>query len=422
MRIAVIKLLLADRSVCRMELAFSGFNLAEYGVWVSVLIYAYERGGALETAAAAVAQLLPAGLLAPVLARAVDRRGAACTLRRGYWWQAGALATTAALLLSGAPGLLVYAAAIVAASAVTMTRPAQAALAPRLVHGSEQLTAINVLSGWVESAGVLLGPALAGLLIALNGPGAAVGFFALCVAASALVVGCLAGVDAERAPSVAAGAPPAAKADLFDARRENRGLDAVIALLAAQYFVIGALDVLLVVLALGDLELGPSGPGYLNAAFGAGGVIGSLVACSLIGRLRLAGPAITAAIGWAGVLIVLGTWPTAVGAFLLLTAAGTMRSVLDVSGRTMLLRAAPAAIRGRVFGLLEGAAMIGLALGSLLVPLLVAFGGVGTGLVIIGALLSAVAFLAAARLHRVDRLTAIHDSPPVPATIYALTS
>ena len=200
-----------------MELAFGGFNLAEYGVWVSVLVYAYERGGALETAAAAVAQLLPAGLLAPVLARAVDRRGAACTLRRGYWWQAAALATTAALLLSGAPGLLVYAAAIVAASAVTMTRPAQAALAPQLVQRSEQLTAINVLSGWVESAGVLLGPALAGLLIALSGPGTAVGFFALSVAASALLVGCLAGVDAQRAPSAAAGAPPAAKADLFKA-------------------------------------------------------------------------------------------------------------------------------------------------------------------------------------------------------------
>ena len=93
-----------------------------------------------------------------MLARAVDSQGAAFTLHRGYWWQAAALATTAALLLSAAPDLLVYAAAIVAASAVTMTRPAQAALAPQLVQRSEQLTAVNVLSGWVESAGVLAGP------------------------------------------------------------------------------------------------------------------------------------------------------------------------------------------------------------------------------------------------------------------------
>ena len=37
---------------------------------------------------------------------------------------------------------------------------------------------------------------------------------------------------------------------------------------------IGALDVLYVVLALGVLDLGGSGAGYLNAAFGAGGVLG----------------------------------------------------------------------------------------------------------------------------------------------------
>jgi MFS family permease len=77
--------------------------------------------------------------------------------------------------------------------------------------------------------------------------------------------------------------------------------------------------------------------------------------------------------------------------------------VFDVSGRTILLRASPAAARGRVFGMLEGVAMLGLALGSGLVPVLVALGGVGPALIAVGLLMGVLALAPAARLHRVDR-------------------
>jgi MFS family permease len=401
---AVIRRLLADRSVRGLELAFSGFNLAEYGVWVSVLVYAYGRGGTTVAAFVAVAQLLPAGLVAPVLAGIVDRRGAAATLRRGYWVQAGALAATSALLFAGASDLLVYAAAIVAACAVTVTRPAQAALVPELVSSSEQLTAINVLSGWVESVSVLAGPALAGALIMLDGPGAAVGCFAACVAGSALLIP---RARAGRRAAAPHGADAAPGGGPISAIRNERGLAGLIALLGAEYFVIGALDVLVVVLAISVLGLGPSGPGYLDAAFGAGGVIGSIAAASLIRRRRLTAPMVAAATGWALLLALLSAWPTAVGAFLLLAAAGSARSLLDVCGRTILLRAAPPQLRGRVFGLLEGVAMFGLALGSMLVPLLVALGGVEVALIATGALLSAAALAAALQLHGVDELSSV---------------
>lgn len=408
MRASILRHLLRNHSVRRLELAFSGFNMAEYGVWVSVLVYAYERGGVDVTAVVAVAQLLPAGLLAPLLARSVDRWGAALALRAGYWLQSASLAVTAWLVLAAAPELLVYAGAIVAAVAVTMTRPAQAALVPSLVGGARELTAINVLSGWVEGVSVLAGPALAGVLMGLDGPGLSIGAFAVSAAGSALLAaGVDRGVRAEAIPPPggerARATAPSAPGSIGREPAHFRGL---VALLGAQYLVIGMLDVLLVALAIGILGLGASGAGYLNAAFGAGGVIGSAAAIWLIGRRRLVRPLLSAAIAWSLLLAVLAAWPTALGAFLILAATGTTRSVLDVSGRTMLLDAAPAALRGKVFGLLEGVAMLALALGSLLVPLLISLGGARTALIAAGGLLSATTFAAFAHLHRLDDLGA----------------
>jgi hypothetical protein len=402
-RISVIGRLARKRDVRRVALAFGGFTAAEYGVWVAVLVYAYEHGGATKAALVAVAQLLPAGFAAPVLSGLVDRHGAARALLRGYWAQSATLAAMAGLILASAPEPLVYAAAVLVAIAVTTSRPAQAALVPALVDGADELTGINALSGWVESVSDLLGTAIAGLLIELDGPGAAAGFFAGCMTISALLVASVAPDHARAEPAANVPADPADARGGLIALRDDRGLAALVAVLGAEYLVVGVLDVLLVVLAISVLELGASGAGYLSAAFGAGGILGSVAAMSLIGRRRLASPLIGASIGWALLLAVLGAWPTVAGAFLLLAAAGAARTVLDVSGRTMLLRAAPAQARGRVFGLLEGVAMLGLALGSVLVPVLVTLGGAGLALVVTGVVLSAITLLVAARVHGAER-------------------
>ena len=97
-----------------------------------------------------------------------------------------------------------------------------------------------------------------------------------------------------------------------------------------------------------------------------------------------------------------GVWPTVAGAFLLLAAAGSARSLLDTSGRTILIRVAPDAARGEVFGLLEGASMIALAIGSGLVPVFVAIGGPRVALIVTGGLLWAITVTAGAAVHAVD--------------------
>jgi MFS family permease len=172
--------------------------------------------------------------------------------------------------------------------------------------------------------------------------------------------------------------------------------------LASQYVLIGALDVLFVVLAISVLDLGSSGAGYLNAAFGAGGVVGIAATATLVGRRRLAPPLALGAAVFSGAFIVIGLWPTVGVTVALVVAAGAGRSLLDVAGRTLLQRTAPAEALGGVFGVLEAGSMAGLALGSLLVPALVALGGARAASIGLGALLPAVALVAGRRLLAVD--------------------
>jgi hypothetical protein len=185
--------------------------------------------------------------------------------------------------------------------------------------------------------------------------------------------------------------------------KEEPGPRLLVGLLAAQFVAIGALDVLYVVLAIGVLELGQSGAGYLNAAFGAGGVLGIGVTVLLVGRRRLLGPLVAGVAAWCAALAVLGAWPTKLSAFVLLAAAGAARSLVDVAGRTLLQRTARPEVLARVFGVLEGLTMAALAIGSLLTPALVAIAGAKAALLGLAVLLPLALAAFGRQLRDVDR-------------------
>lgn len=397
---AVLRATLRNPALRRVQLAFAGFNAAEYGVWVAMLVYAYEQGGATTAGVIAVVQLLPAAAVAPLAAGTADANPGRM-LALGYGLQAAAMAVTAVLLALDAPAGAAYAGAVVAASAVTLTRPAQAALLPTLVDGPEQLTAANAVCGWVESSSVLVGPALAGALLGVGGPEAAFGFFAAAVGGSTILVAGLGEASAPAPAETAEGLRRQATAGLR-ALGTVPGAGSVVAVLAMQFAVIGALDVLTVVLALDVLDLGSSAAGYLTAAFGAGGAFGAALALGLVGRRTLVPAIVGAAAAWGVAFALVGVWELAVPAFLLIALGGSARSLLDVAGRTLLQRAAPPEALARVFGLLEGLLMLGLALGSLSVPILIHATGTGTAFAIAGLSLPALAVARLGALRRVD--------------------
>ena len=398
----VFRSVLANRDLRRVELAYAGFNTSEYAVWIAMLVYAYQRGGATEASLVAALQLVPAAICAPFLSLLADRHRPVRVLVGGYLAQGAGMALTAVAIAGGAPVALVYAGAVVAATAVTITRPAQAVIVPSLARSAEELTASNVVSSWVESGGVLAGSALAGVLLAVSGADLVFALMAALVLLSALLVASVHGPDPH--PAEEAEQPARARCWRVSARsartptcgRSWRWWSA--SSCSGGRWTSWSSSWRIDVLALGEGWVG-----YLNAAFAIGGVAGGLAAMSLVGRRRLAPPIAIGVLLFGMAFVVIALWPSTAVALLLLGVSGAGRVLLDVSCRSLLQRTTPSEVLGRVFGLLEGVAMAGLALGALLIPLLISLGGSKAALIGAGLLLPVLALLLTRRLIAVDR-------------------
>jgi MFS family permease len=405
----VLTVVAGNHQLRRVELAFAAFNCAEWALWIALLVYAYAQGGVTESGIVATVLLIPAAAFAPAMAAVGERYAPGKVLLAGYLAQAVSCAVVAVALFADAHSLIVYGLLVGPLLAFTITRPAQAAFAPGLARAPEELTATNVASGWIESVSTLAAPALAGVVLAVGSEAAVFALAAVsCLVGAVLVTPLRSVIPA--APASGSGHERESRlgGSLSFVQRDPQAAMLVL-LLGAQGIAIGALGVLSVEFAVGVLQRGGDWAGYLNAAFGAGGVVAVVVTARLVGQTRLAVPLVLALAVWSVSFMVLATLPSALAALVLLGVAGSARMTFDVAGRTLLQRVARPDLLARVFGLLEGLMMLAFAVGSLLAPLLVALGGVSLALVCVGAILPLVAVTAGRRLLDIDR----HATVPV---------
>jgi hypothetical protein len=401
----VVGVVARNRSLTRLVLAYAVMIVAEFGQWLAVIVYAFARGGASASGLVAILQLVPAMLLAPVISARLSRLGPGRLLMIAYVAATATLACCGGAILVGAPEAVVYAAAVAFSLSLGVSRPLHHVLMPLVVRHPDELTAANVATSWGEGVGTLVGPALAGLLISVDGAGLACAVLAgLCLSAALL-----ARVQPLRAAAQNAEEDEGVLGDLLAAARvilSRPNTRALIAFPAGAAAIEGAIDLLVVVLAVQILAIGPGAAGYLSAAFGAGGLLGAGVAVLLVGR-RLAAPLVVAALIGAVALGALALASTVLVAVILLVIVGVTRSVQSVAAQTLLQRSTPLDVIVCAFALIESLRDLGMAFGALVVPLLLGLGGVKVAFVGMACFAPLAVLAAGRRIRRIDEEASI---------------
>jgi predicted MFS family arabinose efflux permease len=386
--------------------AWALFNAAEWAIWVAILVYAYAEIGPGSVAIVAVAQLIPAAIGAPLTARLADRVAPERALGVAYAVIGVAMLATGLAMLTRLPPVVVVILGASVVVAYTTVRPVQIAILPSLVGRAEQLTAANALSTILEGAGVLVGPLLCGLLIAVASPGAAYVAAGVSTVLAALLVARLpvasdpvvAGsveTDADDRPDAAqaGGDPTPPTASILALLREDPARPLAILLLAIRFGVAAAMDVLLVFAAIELLGMGQAGAGYLSAAIGLGWVAGGASTMVVVGRPRLTPLLLIGAVIWAVPVVALAVVAQPAAALLGLVVAGVGLAVVDVAVRTILQRLVAPDDLARMFGAAEAGSMAGAASGALAAGVLVAGLGLPEAIMVAGALLPVAAIL-----------------------------
>ena len=328
---------------------WAGQAVSGIGTQVTRLALPYQvyvlTGSTLAIAALTAVQLVPIlmfSLGAGSVADAVDRR------RLLLVTQVGLMACSAALVLlaiTPAPPLIaLFVVAFIAAGLSSIDQPARSSSVPRLVP-PERLPAAIALGQLNFQIASVIGPAIAGVLIATVGLAGAYALDVLSFAAS--FVGLLA--ISPIAPLANAARPgiAAIREGLRFALSRRVILSTFVIDLDAMIF--GMPTSLFPVLALDVFHAGPTGLGLLGAAPAVGALLGALLS-GWVSSVRRVGQAVIVAVAIWGVAIALFGLSTFsfVLALVFLAIAGAADVLSAVFRSTIIQLAAPDELRGRV--------------------------------------------------------------------------
>jgi MFS family permease len=386
-----------NRNLRRVELAWGASIAAEWAHFVALGVFAYQAGGTTAVGIAGLVRMLPAAFLAPLASSLGDRFHRERFLLAIALVGAVALAASALAYFGGKSEPAVFALAAVVGVSFTLFRPALQAILPSLATTPDELIACNGATSTIESIGTLAGPLIAGALVTLANPGVV---FAAAAGAMLAAAALLARVHVEGRIETEAEGFGVLDGARAVARSPRPRL--IVGLLAAQGFVRGCLNVLVVVLAFRELHTNGGAVGYLTAALGLGGLAGAFAALTLEGK-RLGAPLGVALTFWGLPIALIAPKPWLPAAIFLLAVVGAANSVEDVAAFTLLQRMVPDEVLSRVLGFAWGLVMGAVAIGSLVAPAIVSGLGPRGALVAVGAILPVTTLLSWGGLKAIDR-------------------
>jgi len=340
-----------------------GTTLSLFGDFFSYIAMAWLvlqlTGSSLALGAVLVVQALPRAVLMLVGGALADRLSARLTMLGSMGLRAVVVAPLAVLVLTGRVQMWeVYAIAVVFGIVDAFFMPARSSILPKVVADHE-LEPGNAVMNVTAQASVVLGPVLGGLIVAGLGIGWAFAGDAACFALGFLFILWLpsaARVTAGEAhPDGGLGGQIAAG---FRYAWANLGIRVTLIVIAVVDLAAnGALSVGLPTLAHGRFAAGAAGLGILFGAWGVGATAGALGA-GFVPPPKRFGWLIVLVCAWLGVGIAgVGLVPSLVPGALLMAFSGVGTGVVNTYAVSWLQRRTDSAMQGRVMSLVMLASM-----------------------------------------------------------------
>ena len=399
---AALRQVIANPSLRRLQLAWVTGIAAEKAYLVALLVYAYDIGGVVAVGIFTMLSSLPAGLFGPILSSVGESFPPTRVLLGLHVGRAAVVALAAASIAADAGMGIIVAAAIVEGVLTRQHTAFTRALLPALARTPDELIAGNAVTSLGEAIGSLIGPAVAGAILVAGGPTLALGVAAGAYLVAAGLVLTLRVVTVARPVVAGAGARLLEVIGGFRALVHHRAAGLLVSLFIGQVVVRGALTVLIVSAAIELLGTGDAGVGYLNAAIGAGGLVGAVLAMTLVvGRSLSLSFAVSLA-AWGAPIAIIGAVPDPGLALVMAGVIGAANASIDVAGYTLLARCVPNEVRGRVFGVLQSLAGFGIAAGALAAPTLVELAGLAGALIVTGLVLPVIAVVTLGGVRRAE--------------------
>jgi Transmembrane secretion effector len=350
-------------------------------------------GSSLELGSVLVVQAIPRGVLMLVGGALSDRFSPRVAMLASMGLRVALVAPLAVVVLTGHVQMWeVYGISFVFGVVDAFFMPARSSILPRLVT-DQQLEAGNAVLNVSAQVSIVVGPALAGLVVAAAGTGWAFAADAACFAVGALFVLWLPKPEQVKKEGEATAPGRGIGGQIMDGFRyawADVGIRSTLIMIAAIDFAAnGALGVGLPTLAHNRYGAGAAGLGILLGAWGVGATAGAL-GSGMVKRPERMGWILVGVCVWLGVTIgAVGLIPTLWPAALVMAIAGFSSGAVNTFGISWLQRRTNPAMQGRVMSLVMLASLglvpVSYALSGAIADLNVTLLFVGAGVLMVAA-------------------------------------